>query len=113
MIAPAGMGKKYSEQSGGYPIYTKPALKTLWAGTGVTGIKGADMSFPCEFPSFDEMWFRRYLEGQGPGGGHVIGLPEDRREALSQRLRQNILGGRRDGVFTLKAKALAVRGIVP
>ncbi len=88
-------------------------LKTLWAGAGFTSIEVTDLTFPCEFSSFDEMWLRRYIEGQGPGAAFVVGLPEDHREALRQRMRRDILGGCPDGPFTLKAKAWAVRGIVP
>ena len=99
------------ERGGSYG--SPDALKTLWAGAGLTNIEVTGLTFPCEFSSFDEMWLRRHLEGQGPGGAYVMGLPEDRRETLRQRLRQNILGSRPDGPFTLKAKAWAVRGIVP
>jgi SAM-dependent methyltransferase len=97
-----------------FASYGSPeALKTLWAGAGLTSIEVIDLTFPCEFSSFDEMWFRRYLEGQGPGGAYVMSLQEDRRDALRQKLRQNILAGRSDGPFTLRAKAWAVRGIAP
>ena len=69
---------------------------------------------PCQFASFDELW-QRYLVGSsaGPTGVYVAGLTENRREALKQRLRQDVLREGTDGPFTLRAKAWAVRSVVP
>ena len=66
----------------------------------------------CQFGSFDKLW-ERYLSGEGPSGAFVVGLSEDRREALKQRLRRDVLHGEADGPFSLQAKAWAVKGIVP
>jgi hypothetical protein len=73
-----------------------------------------DLTMPCQFSSFDELW-QRYLgrSGAGPSGVYVAGLTEDHREAVKQRLRQDVLRGGADGPFTLRAKAWAVRGVVP
>jgi len=46
-------------------------------------------------------------------GAYLAALREVNREALRERLRQNLFGNRPDGPFTLKAKAWAIRGIVP
>lgn len=43
----------------------------------------------------------------------MAGLTEDRRAAIKERLRQDVLGGGADGPITVQAKAWAVRGIVP
>jgi hypothetical protein len=43
----------------------------------------------------------------------MAGLSADRREALRKVMQQNLLGNGADGPFTLKAKAWAVKGIVP
>ena len=88
------------------------ALSTLLADAGLSGIEVQDLSIPCEFSSFEEHW-RRYLTGEGPNGNYVLGLSEDRRAALKDKLRENLFGNRPDGPFTLKAKAWAVRGVVP
>lgn len=53
------------------------------------------------------------IGGQGPMGAYLAGLPENNRETLKERVRQNLFGTRPDGPFTLKAKAWAVRGVVP
>src|SRR5262249_52024954 len=90
------------------------ALSSLLTGAGLTDIEVTDLTMPCQFSSFDELW-QRYLVGSsaGPTGVYVAGLTEDRREALKQRLRQDVLRERTDGPFTLRAKAWAVRSVVP
>jgi len=88
------------------------ALSTLLADAGLSGIEVRDLSISCQFSSFEEHW-RRYLTGEGPNGAYVLGLSEERRGALKEKLRENLFGSRPDGPFTLRAKAWAVRGIVP
>ena len=55
----------------------------------------------------------RFIEGQGITAAYVKGLSEEHRRVLRERLRQNLFGSRADAPFTLKAKAWAVRGVVP
>jgi ubiquinone/menaquinone biosynthesis C-methylase UbiE len=88
-------------------------LRALWAGAGLMHITVKKLSFPCEFSSFDELWIRRFIEGQGITAAYVKGLSEEHRTALCERLRQNLFGNRADGPFSLQAKAWAVRGVVP
>jgi ubiquinone/menaquinone biosynthesis C-methylase UbiE len=85
------------------------ALSGLLTSAGLTDIEVTDLTMPCQFSSFDELW-QRYLvrSGAGPTGVYVAGLTEDRREAVKQRLR-----GGTDRPFTLRAKAWAVRSVVP
>ena len=104
--------KQPSERRGSYGY--AEALSGLLTGAGLTDIEVTDLTMPCRFSSFDELW-QRYLSGSGsgPSGVYVAGLTEDRREAVKQRLRQDVLCGGADGPFTLQAKAWAVRGVVP
>ena len=88
-------------------------LHALWMATNLTDIDVKEFAFPCEFPSFDDFWTRRFINGQGLTASYVKGLSEDHRARLREKLRQNLLGVRFDGPFTLQAKAWAVRGIVP
>jgi hypothetical protein len=81
----------------------------LWAGAGLKDISVKELSFPCEFSSFDELWIRRFIEGQGITAAYVKGLSEDHRGVLRERLRHNLLGN----PVTLTAKAWAIRGTVP
>ena len=87
-------------------------LSNLWKDAGLTDIEVTALTMAWQFSSFDELW-QRYLAGEGPGGAYVVGLQEDRRKALRQRLWQDVLRGRGDGPFTFQAKAWAVRGVVP
>ena len=84
----------------------------MWASGGLINIEVKNLVFPCGFSSFDDFW-QPLTEGQGPAGAYLTRLSEDHRAALRERLRQNLLGSRTDGPFTLNAKAWAVRGIVP
>ena len=52
-------------------------------------------------------------EGQGPTGAYLRGISDDQRIAVRNRLRQNVIGNRADGQFLLRAKAWAIRGVVP
>ena len=88
------------------------ALSNLWTDAGLSGIEVKDLAISCQFASFEENW-RRYLTGEGPNGAYVPGLSEERREALKEKLRENLLGRRADGPFALTGKAWAVRGVVP
>ena len=88
------------------------ALSNLWEGAGLTDIEITDLIMPCQFSSFDELW-QRYLTGEGPAGAYMAGLSVDRREALKNAMRQNVMRDSPDGPCTLQAKAWAVRGVVP
>jgi ubiquinone/menaquinone biosynthesis C-methylase UbiE len=88
------------------------ALSGLLKDAGLTDIEVGDLTMQCQFASFDELW-QRYLSGEAASGAYVVSLTENRREALKQRLRQDLLQGNADGPFTLQAKAWAVRGVVP
>jgi len=91
---------------------TAAELYDLWSAANLTDIEVQEFSFPCEFPSIDEFWTRRFINGQGLTAGYVKGLSEDQRVKLCNRLSQNPLGGRSEGPFTLQAKAWAVKGVV-
>jgi hypothetical protein len=54
-----------------------------------------------------------FEESRPPPGAFIAGLSAERREALRKAMRQNVLGDGPDGPFSLKAKAWAVKGIVP
>ena len=66
----------------------------------------------CQFSLFDELW-ARYLKGEGPPGAYMEALSADSCEALRRAMRQNVLDDGADGSFSLKARAWAVRGVVP
>ena len=86
----------------------------LWRGAGLRDIKIGELTMPCQFSSFDELW-QRYIgdPGSGPSSSYAAKLTEDHREAIRQKLREIVLQGDADGPFSLQAKAWAVRGVVP
>lgn len=104
--------KRPIEKPGSYSSAAR--LLELWNGAGLLEVNVADLTMPCQFASFDELW-QRYTggSGSGPSSAYVASLTGERREALRQRLRQDVLRGGADGPFTLQAKAWAVRGVVP
>lgn len=91
---------------------TAEELTSLWASAGLTSIEVKNIVFDCGFESFNDFW-QPLTEGQGPAGAYLRRIPEGQRAAVRERLRQNLFGSRPDGPITLKAKAWAVKGIVP
>src|SRR5580765_6613192 len=99
--------KRPAERRGSYG--SAEALSDLLKGAGLTDIEVTDLTMPCQFSSFDDYWLP-VTEGQGPSGAYLARLSEDDRAALRERLRQDLLGNRADGPFSLQAKAWAVKG---
>jgi SAM-dependent methyltransferase len=87
-------------------------LAALWHAAGLQDVKETVIVMQMPFASFDDYW-EPHLKGVAPQGAYVATLSEERREALRQGLRKRLLGERPDGSFTLRAKALAVRGTAP
>jgi hypothetical protein len=94
------------------PLCRQGELAEFWNGQGLRDVRETPLVVPMTFSSFDDFW-SPFLEGQGPAGAYVAGLPEGSRRELEQRLRRRLLGGGGDRPITLHAKAWAVRGIVP
>jgi len=88
------------------------ALSELWNGAGLSDIEVTGVTIPCHVSSFDELW-QPYLRSQGATGAFMAGLSADRCEALRKAMWQIVLGDRPDGLFSLQAKAWAVKGTVP
>jgi len=99
-----------SERAGAFS--SAPALSTLWRSAGLERVETEQLKMPFGFASFVELW-NRYLEGQGPSGAYIASLPENRRDALREKLREIVLGDRVESAFSLQASAWAVRGVVP
>jgi ubiquinone/menaquinone biosynthesis C-methylase UbiE len=88
------------------------ALSGLWTAAGFANVQARALVIPMEFTSFEDLW-RIQSNSQGPYKLYISSLSEDRRRILKERLRTDILGSRPDGSITLRAKAWAVRGVVP
>lgn len=85
-------------------------LAALWSECGLKEIEESSLVVSVEFASFDDFW-SPHLEGQGHAGSYVKSLPADRQAALRERLLGDLLGAEADGPFSLRALALAVRGV--
>ena len=91
---------------------TAEELESLWIAAGLESIEVQNIAFQCGFDSFDEFW-QPLTEGQGPNGVYLRTMADDHQAALRELLRHNLFGNHADGPLSLKAKAWAVRGVVP
>jgi SAM-dependent methyltransferase len=87
-------------------------LAALWHATGLQHVEEKALEMGMEFTSFDDYW-QPHLTGDGPSGVYVAGLLPEHRDALRHALQERLQGNRPAGAFSLRAKAWAVRGIVP
>lgn len=87
-------------------------LAALWRATGMQQVEETALEIGMDFTSFDDYW-QPHLKGVGPGGAYVAGLPPEGREMLRHALQERLQANRRAGPFSLRAKAWAVRGVVP
>lgn len=98
---------QWRETAGDYG--RKSGLSALWNECRLQEIREAGLVVEVEFNSFDDFWLP-HLAGQAQAGAYVKSLSADRRDALRNRLRQEFLGTQPEGRFSLRAKAVAVRG---
>jgi SAM-dependent methyltransferase len=94
-----------------FPICRPDALVVLVRGAGLESVTTTPIVVPTVFRDFEDYWMP-FLGGQGPAPGYCMRLPDDRREALRERLRA-VLPADADGRIALSARAWAVRGTVP
>ncbi|MDQ1710684.1 MAG: hypothetical protein QOE45_134 [Frankiaceae bacterium] len=92
-----------------FPLCKAGALGTLFG--GLDGVETRAITVPTVFRDFDDYW-TPFLGGQGPGPTYLAGLPEERRDALREALRER-LPTAPDGTIPLTARAWAARGRVP
>ena len=90
----------------------KGQLVELWRAIGCEEAEETALEIQTDFTSFDDYWLP-FTAGAGPQGAYVAGLPSEQRDALRDGLRRRLFGDRPDGLFSLRARALAVRGTVP
>jgi SAM-dependent methyltransferase len=87
-------------------------LGDFWRKAGLVNVTEQPLTIDQSFSSFNEYW-GPFTTGAGPGGAYVVSLSDDRRQQLEARMRKRLLGDRKDGPFTLTARAWCVRGEVP
>ncbi|WP_214323828.1 class I SAM-dependent methyltransferase [Nonomuraea sediminis] len=92
-----------------FPLCRPEPLRGLWGGMGEVLVEPIEVA--AVFRDFEDYW-RPFLGGQGPAPAYAVSLPEERRAALRDRLRER-LPAAPDGSITLPARAWAVRGVTP
>jgi SAM-dependent methyltransferase len=91
-----------------FAVARQDALRELFGATGLRDVESRAIEVPTVFKDFDDLW-QPFLGGQGPAGALAVGLPEDRREELRERLRTRVLVGE-GGSIALTARAWAIKG---
>jgi ubiquinone/menaquinone biosynthesis C-methylase UbiE len=92
-----------------FPICRPEPLLAMFAQAGFDQAEYRSIDIITMFSDFDDLW-SPFLGGQGPAPTYCCGLPDDRRDALRERLRQT-LPTRPDGSINLLARAFAVRAV--
>ena len=86
------------------------AAREALEAAGLADVEVAEIVVPTVFTDFDDYW-SPFLAGGAPAPAYVQTLPDDRRDALRDRLRSS-LPTDDDGTVRLSARAWAVRGAV-
>jgi SAM-dependent methyltransferase len=94
-----------------FPLCHSDTLAARFAEAGLERLEARTIEVPTVFRDFDDYW-SPFLGGQGPAPGYAMSLPEDRRDALRERLRA-ALPPAPDGRLHLTARAFAQRGARP
>jgi len=87
-------------------------LTQVWRAAGLEGVEEVALEIQTDFRDFDDYWVP-YSSGVGPQGVYNDRLSTALRQALRKALRKRLLGDGPDRPFSLRARALAVRGTVP
>jgi SAM-dependent methyltransferase len=94
------------------PLCRQGELAALWREHDLRDIADAPLTIETRFEGFDDYW-SPFLDQQGPAGACAAALSPVERDALASRLRHRLLGARGDHPVHLRARAWAVRGVVP
>jgi SAM-dependent methyltransferase len=94
-----------------FPFCNPAGLVALSDRAGLKSAECTPLEIPTVFESFEDYW-RPFTLGAGPAPGYCAALPADGRSRLRQRL-QDTLPRSEDGSIPLKARAWALRAVVP
>jgi len=87
------------------------AIRALLVESGLREVEETALSIQMNFDSFDDLWSQG-LRGGGPTASYIVKLSPEHKQAVYNKLRQDVLKERPDGPFTLQARAWAARGNV-
>jgi len=94
------------------PFSRRGELATLWRTHRLQHVSETALAIETPFSSFEDYW-SPFLQQQGPAGAYIATLSEQNREQLRLNLRRRLLGSGADHPIALRARAWAVRGVVP
>ena len=94
------------------PLCRPGELGALWREHRLEETCEEALTIQTRFSSFEDYW-SPFLEGQGPAGAYVAALAPGRRDEFRLRLRRRLIGDGADRPIVLRARAWAVRGLVP
>jgi SAM-dependent methyltransferase len=97
-VAELGEGRRF-------PFCTPEGLTALCQDAGLPPVTVAPIEIETRFASFEDFW-QPFTLGAGPAPGYCVSLPEDKRAALKERLKQDVGG---DGPVSFTARAWAVK----
>ena len=92
------------------PLGQPGQLTALWQSAGFREVEERPLEIITDFASFDDYW-RPQETGVGPTGAYIATLDPAQRSALRSGLEARLRAVGAPGPFTLRAKALAVRGL--
>ncbi len=92
-----------------YPVCQPDPLRRVFELAKLHAVETTQFDITALFPSFDDYW-QPFLAGYGISSAYLLGLPEDRREALRARLEQS-LPTSADGSITLGIRAWGVQAV--
>lgn len=90
------------------PVRRPGQLAALWNGAGLSRVVEDVLPVDVTYSDLDDFW-GPFAGGAGPPGGYLVRQPEPRRAEIREAVRE-LLGDPR-GPFTLRSRALAVRGL--
>ena len=94
------------------PLCRRGELAAMWRARGLQDVVEEALTIQTRFTSFDDYW-APFLDRQGSTGAYVATLSERERGELESRLKRRLLPEGPNRAFVLKARAWAVRGVVP
>ena len=94
-----------------FPLCQPTPLGQLWQQAGLKDVEVRPIEISTDFRDFEDYWLP-FLGGQGPAPSYAMGLSDERRATLRERIRAS-LPFALDGSIPLAARAWAVRGLRP
>jgi ubiquinone/menaquinone biosynthesis C-methylase UbiE len=92
-----------------FPICNPNALQALFQEVGFKNVEVRAIDIATNFKDFDDYWLP-FLGGQGSAPTYLMGLPEEKRDVLRERIREK-LPFAADGSIPMIGRVWAARGI--